>query len=113
MALETRPFPELSGQALIDFLEKVKNFKSKVTREEIIENLRWVRRETDRIRKEEEEYDIFMLKSDKNLPDRKEGSSSQDGEKNEVEKKPYHWEEWDDPREEEGEEGEEESKNLK
>jgi len=108
MALETRPFPELSGQALIDFLEKVKNFKSKTTREEIIEGLRKVRKMI--AKQQEKKHDIFMLKSDKNLPDRKEGSSSQDGEKNDVEKKPYHWEEWDDPREEDGDE---ESKNLK
>jgi hypothetical protein len=46
MALETRPFPELSGQALIDFLEKVKNFKDDTPREKMIEGLRWVRRET-------------------------------------------------------------------
>jgi hypothetical protein len=37
MALETRPIPVLTGQVLIDFLEKVKNFKDDTTREEIQE----------------------------------------------------------------------------
>jgi hypothetical protein len=43
MALETRPFPELSGQALIDFLEKVENFTIKDSREELLERMRWGR----------------------------------------------------------------------
>jgi len=55
MALESRPFPELSGQALEDFLEKVENFKTKMTREEIREGVRWVRSGMDRIRKENED----------------------------------------------------------
>jgi hypothetical protein len=59
MALESRPIPELTGQAAIDFHEKVKNFTSKVTREEILEGLRWVRREMDRQRKELEEDEIL------------------------------------------------------
>jgi hypothetical protein len=37
MALETRPIPVLTGQVLIDFLEKVKNFKDDTPREEIQE----------------------------------------------------------------------------
>jgi uncharacterized protein YeeX (DUF496 family) len=55
MALETRPIPELTGQAAIDFHEKVKNFTSKVTREEILEGMRWVRREKARLQKELED----------------------------------------------------------
>jgi hypothetical protein len=54
MALETRPIPELTGQAAIDFHEKVKNFTIKETREEILEGIRWVRREMDRQRREPE-----------------------------------------------------------
>ena len=37
MALETRPFPVLTGQEARDFLEKVKNFKTTETREHIQE----------------------------------------------------------------------------
>jgi hypothetical protein len=58
MALETRPFPELSGQALVDFLEKVKNFKDDTTREEIIEGIRWVRRETAKQQKRLEDAEF-------------------------------------------------------
>ncbi|MDR3195065.1 MAG: hypothetical protein LBT76_07235, partial [Tannerella sp.] len=43
MALETRPIPELTGQAAIDFYEKVKNFTIKETREELLESIRWGR----------------------------------------------------------------------
>jgi hypothetical protein len=57
MALETRPFPELSGQALIDFLEKVKNFKDDTPREKIIEGLRKVREMIAKQR--EKQYDRF------------------------------------------------------
>jgi len=57
MALESRPFPELSGQALEDFLEKVENFKDDTPLERIREGVRWVRREMDRnrIRKENDD----------------------------------------------------------
>jgi hypothetical protein len=37
MALETRPFPVLTGQAARDFWEKVENFKTTETREHIQE----------------------------------------------------------------------------
>jgi hypothetical protein len=43
MALEIKPMPELSGQALTDFLVKVENFTIKETREEILESIRWGR----------------------------------------------------------------------
>jgi len=43
MALESRPFPELSGQALEDFLEKVENFKDDTPREKARESMRWAR----------------------------------------------------------------------
>jgi len=42
MALETRPFPVLTGQATRDFLKKVENFKTTETREHIQEVNRWV-----------------------------------------------------------------------
>ena len=35
MALETRPFPVLTGQAARDFQKKVENFKTTETREHI------------------------------------------------------------------------------
>jgi len=37
MALETRPFPVLTGRAAQDFLKKVENFKTTETREHIQE----------------------------------------------------------------------------
>jgi len=37
MALETRPFPVLSGKAARDFLKKVENFKTTETQEHIQE----------------------------------------------------------------------------
>ena len=37
MALETRPFPVLTGQAARDFWKKVENFKTTETREHIQE----------------------------------------------------------------------------
>jgi len=42
MALETRPFPVLTGKAARDFLKKVENFKTTETREHIQEVNRWV-----------------------------------------------------------------------
>jgi hypothetical protein len=51
MALETRPFPELSGQALTDFLEKVKNFKCTTPPEEVKESIRLYREMMERSRK--------------------------------------------------------------
>ena len=44
MALETRPFPVLTGKAARDFLKKVENFKTDETREHIREVNRWVRK---------------------------------------------------------------------
>ena len=43
MALETRPFPVLTGQAARDFQKKVENFKTTETREHIQEANQWVR----------------------------------------------------------------------
>jgi hypothetical protein len=40
MALETRPIPVLTGQVLIDFLEKVKNFECTTPPEEVKESIR-------------------------------------------------------------------------
>ena len=37
MALETRPFPVLTGQAAKDFLKKVENFRTSETNEHIRE----------------------------------------------------------------------------
>ena len=44
MALETRPFPVLTGKAARDFLKKVENFKTTETPEEIKEVNRWVKK---------------------------------------------------------------------
>jgi hypothetical protein len=55
MALESRPIPELTGQAAIDFHEKVKNFTIKETREEIRELMRWGREIIAKQQKELEE----------------------------------------------------------
>ena len=44
MALETRPFPVLTGQAARDFREKVANFKTTETREHVQEVNRWARK---------------------------------------------------------------------
>jgi hypothetical protein len=43
MALETRPFPVLTGKEARDFLKKVENFQTTETREHIQEVNRWVR----------------------------------------------------------------------
>ena len=50
MALETRPFPVLTGQAARDFLEKVENFTITETKEEIREYTRKYREMIDRAR---------------------------------------------------------------
>ena len=55
MALETRPFPVLTGQAAKDFLEKVKNFKTTETREHIQEVNRWVREIIEKSKKSDSE----------------------------------------------------------
>ena len=51
MALETRPFPVLTGQAAMDFLEKVENFKTSETREHIQTVNRGVRKMIEESRK--------------------------------------------------------------
>lgn len=51
MALETRPFPVLTGQAARDFLNKVENFTINETREEIREYNRQVRQSLEKSRK--------------------------------------------------------------
>jgi len=51
MALETRPFPVLTGQAAKDFLKKVENFKTDETREHIREVNRAVRKMIEESRK--------------------------------------------------------------
>jgi len=50
MALETRPFPVLTGQAAKDFLEKVENFTTNETREHIREVNEWVRKTKEELR---------------------------------------------------------------
>jgi len=51
MALETRPFPVLTGQAARDFLKKVENFKTPETKEHIQEVNKWVRESIEKSRK--------------------------------------------------------------
>jgi len=51
MALETRPFPVLTGQAARDFLKKVENFQTNETREHIQEVNRKVRASIEKSRK--------------------------------------------------------------
>jgi len=51
MALETRPFPVLTGQAARDFLKKVENFTIPETKEEIREYNRKVRESIEKSRK--------------------------------------------------------------
>ena len=53
MALETRPFPVLTGKAARDFFNKVENFKTTETPEHIREVNRWVREILAKSRKEE------------------------------------------------------------
>ena len=57
MALETRPFPVLTGQAAKDFFEKVKNFKTAETREHIREVNCWVRESIEELRQREKKHD--------------------------------------------------------
>ena len=51
MALETRPFPVLTGKAARDFLKKVENFKTTETPEQIKEINRRVRESLEKSRK--------------------------------------------------------------
>ena len=51
MALETRPFPVLTGKAARDFFEKVENFKTTETPEYVREVNRWVREILEKSRK--------------------------------------------------------------
>ena len=51
MALETRPFPVLTGKAARDFLKKVENFTITETREEIRECNRKVKESIEKSRK--------------------------------------------------------------
>jgi len=51
MALETRPFPVLTGQAARDFLKKVENFKTSETKEHIQEVNKWVHESIEKSRK--------------------------------------------------------------
>jgi len=53
MALETRPFPVLTGQAAKDFLKKVENFTTPETREHIRGVNTWVRRTMEELRQRE------------------------------------------------------------
>jgi hypothetical protein len=53
MALETRPFPVLTGRAARDFLKKVENFQTTETREHIQEVNRWVREILEKSKKME------------------------------------------------------------
>ena len=51
MALETRPFPVLTGQAAKDFLKKVENFETPETKEHIREVNQAVRKSIEKSRK--------------------------------------------------------------
>ena len=51
MALETRPFPVLTGQAARDFLKKVENFTTDETPEHIREVKRQVRASIEKSRR--------------------------------------------------------------
>jgi hypothetical protein len=51
MALETRPFPVLTGKAARDFLKKVENFETTETREHIQEVNRWVHKILEKSKK--------------------------------------------------------------
>jgi chromosome condensin MukBEF MukE localization factor len=51
MALETKPFPELTGQAAADFLEKVENFKITQTKEDIQRIKQAVRKSLEKSRR--------------------------------------------------------------
>jgi len=53
MALETRPFPVLTGQAARDFLKKVENFQTTETKEHIQEVNRCVRKMIEEARQRE------------------------------------------------------------
>jgi len=53
MALETRPFPVLTGKAARDFLKKVENFKTDETREHVREVNNWVRKSMEELRQRE------------------------------------------------------------
>ena len=56
MALETRPFPVLTGQAAKDFLNKVENFQTGETREHIREVNSWVRKSMEELRQREKNH---------------------------------------------------------
>ncbi|MDR1098731.1 MAG: hypothetical protein LBL57_11430 [Tannerella sp.] len=53
MALEIKPVPVLRGKAARDFWEKVENFKTTETREQIQEVNRWVRKTMEEQRQRE------------------------------------------------------------
>ena len=57
MALETRPFPVLTGKAARDFLKKVDNFKTTETPEEIKEVNRWVKKILEKSENKTVKYD--------------------------------------------------------
>jgi len=57
MALETRPFPVLTGKAARDFLKKVENFKTTETPEEIKEVNRWVKKILEKSENKTVKYD--------------------------------------------------------
>jgi len=56
MALETRPFPVLTGQAARDFLKKVENFQTPETKEHIQEVNRWARKMIEEARQRERKH---------------------------------------------------------
>ena len=56
MALETRPFPVLTGQAAKDFLKKVENFQTSETKEHIREVNNWVYKSLEELRQREKNH---------------------------------------------------------
>jgi hypothetical protein len=63
MALETKPFPELKGKAAKEFFEKVKNFKTSRSKEEIMEINRWVQETIDEMHEREKQERDAKLKN--------------------------------------------------
>ena len=61
MALEKRPLPELKGQALEDFYDKLETCKVSQSKEEIREIHRWVLEMIDKHRERERREELERL----------------------------------------------------
>ena len=61
MALEKRPLPELKGQALEDFYDKLETCKVSQSKEELLEIGRWVREEIEKHRERERQEELERL----------------------------------------------------